>query len=202
MTTNTKRQKRHLLNKQNILQAARDIIKERGVNGLSMRELADRVDYSHSGLYEYFSGKEEIIAVLCVESWERLTNRLKPSASASTPSEQLLKSAMAYLDFAQNYPDEYLLMFATRQTEAQSFAAISDHPTFTVLMLMVQTGVESGEFKPGKDAAIAGIAYRLWVLVHGMAMMLVTHFQAKVTEEVTNLNRQIIELTIADLRRN
>lgn len=199
MVISNKRQKRHLLNKQNILQAAREIIRERGVNGLSMRELADRVDYSHSGLYEYFSGKDEIIAVLCGESWERLTSQLNHTSPTLTPSEQLLKAAVAYLEFAHQHPDEYLLMFATRQTEGQSFEAITSHPTFNALMIIVQTGVESGEFKLESDDAIIKVAYRLWVLVHGMAMLLITHFQENSTE-IARLNQQIIETTVATLR--
>ena len=58
------RTKRHLRTKQAILDAARQIIAEEGPAALSMRALADRIDYSAAGLYEYFGSKEEIIAAV------------------------------------------------------------------------------------------------------------------------------------------
>ncbi|MCB0147914.1 MAG: TetR/AcrR family transcriptional regulator, partial [Caldilineaceae bacterium] len=63
----TPRTKRRLRTKQAILDAARAIIVEDGLPALSMRTLADRIDYSPAGLYEYFGGKEEIVAAVCDE---------------------------------------------------------------------------------------------------------------------------------------
>ena len=48
----TKRTKRHLRTKQSILDAARAIIAEEGPAALSMRALADRIDYSAAGLHD------------------------------------------------------------------------------------------------------------------------------------------------------
>ena len=45
----------------NILGAAYDIVKEEGWNGLSMRKIADRIEYTAPIIYEYFSNKEAII---------------------------------------------------------------------------------------------------------------------------------------------
>jgi AcrR family transcriptional regulator len=42
-----------------------EIIREEGPDALSMRNLAERIDYSAAGIYEYFSSKEEIIAAAC-----------------------------------------------------------------------------------------------------------------------------------------
>ena len=49
------RRKRHIRTKQAILDAALEIISEDGPNALSMRNLADRIDYSAAGIYEYFA---------------------------------------------------------------------------------------------------------------------------------------------------
>jgi AcrR family transcriptional regulator len=52
----TPRQRRHLRTKDAILDAARQIIAEEGADNLSMRGIAERIDYSAAGLYEYFGG--------------------------------------------------------------------------------------------------------------------------------------------------
>ncbi|NJN55580.1 MAG: helix-turn-helix transcriptional regulator, partial [Anaerolineae bacterium] len=55
----TPRERRHLRTKDAILDAARLIIKEQGADALSIRAIAEQIDYSPAGLYEYFGSKEE-----------------------------------------------------------------------------------------------------------------------------------------------
>ena len=66
------RNRRHDLTKQKILDTARQILLTEGVQAISMRTLADRVDYSPAALYKYFANKEEIIAALREEAWEMM----------------------------------------------------------------------------------------------------------------------------------
>ena len=67
------RAKRHQRTRDAILEAARHIVHEDGIGGLSMREIARRIEYSPAGLYEYFGSKEEIIDAICEEGFRRLT---------------------------------------------------------------------------------------------------------------------------------
>src|SRR5690349_12661455 len=137
MANSNLRQKRHLYNKQAILEAARQIIAEKGLAGLSVRDLAQAIGYSHAALYEYFSSKDAIIDTLCQESWGRLANHLGSVTPDLPPSGQLLEMAKAYLDFTQKYPNDYLLMFATRQEQPQTFEDIAANATFAALLKTV-----------------------------------------------------------------
>ena len=58
----TPRERRAQRTRDAILEAARQIIGKDGIDGLSTRGIADAIDYSPAGLYEYFGSKEEIIA--------------------------------------------------------------------------------------------------------------------------------------------
>ena len=69
------REKRHARTRENILEAAMQIVMQQGVEAVSMREIAERIEYSPSGLYEYFSSKEELFAALVDEGRARLTAR-------------------------------------------------------------------------------------------------------------------------------
>ena len=72
----TPRQRRQARTRQTILDAAVEIIDERGAEALSLREVARRADYSPAGLYEYFDGKEAIAAAVCDEGFARLALRM------------------------------------------------------------------------------------------------------------------------------
>ena len=61
MAKRTPRERRYARTRQEILDAAMELVQEKGPDKLSMRELARRVDYSPAGLYEYYENKDEII---------------------------------------------------------------------------------------------------------------------------------------------
>jgi AcrR family transcriptional regulator len=71
------RERRFQRTRQAILDAALAIIREEGPAALNMRALAERSDYSAAGLYEYFGGKDEIIAAVCQEGHDRLASHMR-----------------------------------------------------------------------------------------------------------------------------
>ena len=83
------RERRHQRTQQAILDAALEIIHEKGVDGLSIRAIADKIDYSPAGLYEYYGSKEEIIAALCMQGLERFGRHLA-SVDRSLPTEEYM----------------------------------------------------------------------------------------------------------------
>ena len=69
MTDKTPSERRYEKTRQGILSAARNLLLEGGTDAISMRTLADKVDYSPAALYKYFANKEEIIEALRQEAW-------------------------------------------------------------------------------------------------------------------------------------
>ncbi len=83
------RQRRHVRTKQAILDAALEIVIQDGPAALSMRALAERIDYSPAGLYEYFGSKEEIIAAVCDEGQRMLYEAMDRVNGGLPPVERL-----------------------------------------------------------------------------------------------------------------
>ena len=198
---NAPHRRRYARTRQAILNAAQQIVAERGIEGLSMRELADRIDYSPSGLYEYFRSKDELVATLCVEGHAALAQHLQtaqnlPGASAS---DRLVAVGLAYLAFAAENPDRYRMMFNTRSPEPVSLEHVSTSPSFGVLVRVVHDGVETGEFWTQKGYGVLEQAYYLWALVHGQAMLGLTMFSGSPTD-FDVLNRRVLEEVAAGLR--
>jgi len=178
----TPRERRHQRTQQAIIDAARQIIRESGVDALSMRAIAEQIDYSPAGLYEYFGSKEEIVAAVCTQNFERFSRRLGQVDTTLPPTEYILELGLSYIDFAMRNPDSFLLMFTTfplaqlnRQQPAEMVQEMmADDSTFTILVSGVQRGIDAGIYHPKPGFGVVELAYSLWSLVHGLAMLRVT----------------------------
>src|SRR5205807_9212512 len=105
------RERRRARTAQALLDAAMEIIAERGVEALSMREIAQRIEYSPSGLYEYYASKDEILDALRQRGFVQLTEHIEHAVQGNTAVERLYELALAYLEFARQNRNLYLLMF-------------------------------------------------------------------------------------------
>jgi AcrR family transcriptional regulator len=178
MTKLTPRQRRYYKTKATILQAAQEIISEKGLDGLSLRELARRIDYSPSGLYEYFRSKEDIVAAVRTEGLELLRDYLNRVPVDLAPSERLVQMGQAYLEFAYDHPEHFRLIFNHLTSDRNTLdEPANDESPFTILLQAVQAAIDAEELITRDDYALEEIAYSLWSLVHGMAMLRQTHLK-------------------------
>ena len=171
----TPRQRRHTKTRQDILDAARNVINQNGVEELTMRKLAEVIDYSPAGLYEYFDGKEGIIQALCLEGHQKLSEVIRRVDESLPPAEYLLEIGVAYIDFALKNPDHYLLMFTNVPTKAQLEDMFTEGSSFPLLVQAIQRGIEAGVFKTRLGFELYEMVYAAWSLVHGLAMLRITY---------------------------
>ncbi len=196
----TPREKRHYKTKESILQAAREIIAEKGVDGLSLRELARRIDYSPSGLYEYFSSKDDIVTAVRTEGLRLLRDYLSRVPATLPPAERLLEMGLAYLNFARAYPEHFRLIFVNLTANYTALMKTGDGDSpYQILLQAVQMAIEAGEIKPQQNFAVEEIAFSLWSLVHGMAMLEQTYLR-DVQPDFAPLNRQALQVFTAGLK--
>lgn len=101
----------------NILKAAREIVKDEGWQGLSMRKIADKIEYTAPIIYEYFSNKEAILQELTCKGFRILTKDLENAkAGSDNPAEQLENMWLAYWNFALENKEMYQLMYGVEMT--------------------------------------------------------------------------------------
>jgi AcrR family transcriptional regulator len=195
MINNTPRERRHARTRQAILDATRGIISKQGVEGLSMRSLAKKIDYSPSALYKYFDSKDEIIGAIRDEGFERLAAHMTASIEDGlTTREKLISVGMAYLEFAEQNPEHYPVMFNITQSSL-TIEHISDFPMFRLLAEVIEEGIASGGFKPADGYTPMAIIYHGWVAVHGIAMLRLSLLRA-IRSEFDGMSRRIVESTI------
>ncbi|WP_338829303.1 TetR/AcrR family transcriptional regulator [Bradyrhizobium sp. 27S5] len=95
-----------------IVAAARVIAEREGWDAVTVRRLAEEIEYSQPVLYSHFENRDAIVAAVAVEGFKELTVALREAASGSTRGRNALKDvAIAYLAFALRHPALYEAMF-------------------------------------------------------------------------------------------
>lgn len=185
------REKRQQRTHQAILDAARQIINEKGIDGLSMRAIAERIDYSPAGLYEYFGSKEEIIAAICWQGHRRLKAYMEQVDKTLPYADYFLGIGLAYIHFAVQNPDFFLLMFTTLSVNPTSVEMLerdedaemmSEDSSFVILINAIQRGVAEGHLHPRPGFGVFEMAFAAWSQVHGIAMLRITHLRTFVAD--------------------
>ncbi|MEM9777761.1 MAG: TetR/AcrR family transcriptional regulator [Chloroflexota bacterium] len=176
MQTLKPHERRHLRTKQAILDAARKLLAEKGVNGVSLRGIAREIDYSPAGLYEYFDSKEDIVRAVCQEGHLKLAAEMGRVDDDLPYPEYLRGIGQAYQSFARSNPDHFMLMFTIAPKGNQLDDFMDEGSSFPILMSAIQRGIDEGYFKM-HPAGISAMAMILWSSVHGLAML--EHTQLK-----------------------
>ena len=145
-----------------IVAAARVIAEREGWDAVTIRRLADEIEYSQPVLYSHFENRDAIVAAVAVEGFREITVALREAASGSTRRRNALKNvAMAYLDFALSRPALYEAMFilptGLRFAEAETRPEL--RAAFEALAVVVTPFCV--------DVALATETF--WAALHGLA---------------------------------
>jgi AcrR family transcriptional regulator len=160
-----------------LIQAGRQVLVERGVDALGLREVARRAEVSPAAPYHHFANKAELVRAIVEDGFETFTQALRAGAAARGASaiERLSGMGLAYVQFAVANPDLFRLLFRpelrdtggnTASAEAMAKAGLSAYHTF---LDCVEATIEEGSVRGSlDDVAIATLSS-----VHGLATLLV-----------------------------
>jgi AcrR family transcriptional regulator len=152
-----------------ILQAALEIASEDNWEAVTIRRLAERIEYSPSAIYKYFEGKEAILLALLRQGFQQQLAALEHiSALEQSPSAHLLQITTTYWDFAWRNPTLYQLMFDLQGTT-------HDIEEAKALFLAVRMAIE--EWSKDQGARIVDLDAAvdiLWATMHGMVALTMT----------------------------
>ena len=156
-----------------ILDAARELFISEGYEAVSMRKLAEKIEYSPTAIYVHFADKDELFHELCHEDFARLAEVFQSSAMPLDPVERLRFIGQTYVDFGTRYPNHYKLMFMTAcppselKEEDNEIKGNPEVDAYAFLKLSVQQAIDAGKFRPGLDDAEM-LSQTLWAAVHGV----------------------------------
>ncbi len=194
----SRRDRRRLDTRQEILVAARELLLEVGPEALSLRQVARRADFSPAALYTYFSSREELVSALFAESFQRLDAYLRRVPVDQPLPERVGELGMAYKDFGRDNPmDLRCILAATSQEGLPSSSGIGlGLGAVQMINEPLRQGIEQGLFRTDPALSPAELTYCCWALVHGMVSISNIDL-SEVADQVSAQPRRVLEAFIS-----
>ena len=158
-----------------ILETARELFVEQGYEQVSMRKIADRIEYSPTAIYLHFKDKESLLIELCQCDFRTLAEKFHTIARVKDPIERLRQAGHAYARFGFEHPNQYRMMFMTPhpqpapgETDIQQGNPNED--AYAFLQHIVGECIEQKLFRrEAKDLDM--VAQTIWAGIHGVVSL-------------------------------
>lgn len=168
-----RKEKQKLEIRKMILDASMKLFVEEGFENVTIRKIADLIEYSPTTVYLYFKDKNEIFYQLHELGFQKMALSSQPIAGIENPLIRLHKMGEHYIDFGLENPEYYDVMFIQRapmQVLEQMEECDWKHgeSAMNFLRITIQECMDRGLIKKGNaDAVSMGI----WGMVHGLVSL-------------------------------
>jgi AcrR family transcriptional regulator len=156
--------------RRSILDAARELFVAEGFQNVSIRKIAERIEYSPAAIYSYFPSKDDIFFALAEEGFRLLAETLVASAHVPDPLERLRRGLWAFYTFSKAHAEYFALMFVDRSVPSlsQDFQRFEFFQETTARAEAdIRACIERGQFS--RDLEPAAALHVLWVGMLGAA---------------------------------
>jgi AcrR family transcriptional regulator len=148
--------------------AAQEVIAERGLENLSLREVARKLGVSHQAPYKHYPSRDHLLAEVMRRCFQRFAAHLDARPRQDDPAEDLEGLGLQYLDYARQHPLEYRLMFGTTWPEPAEAADLARDATHAFDVLRGVLRRLHGDTPATREAVDLDALY-IWSTVHGLA---------------------------------
>jgi AcrR family transcriptional regulator len=187
--------------RRSILDAARDLFTTEGYRTVSIRKIAERIEYSPAAIYSYFPSKDDIFFALAEEGFRLLGDPATcPQAQSLGPLGRIRAIFWRLYQFSREHPQYFALMFLDRSVprinrEYERFAFVRE--TKCHLIAEIERGIEAGVFPASLNASVA--TRLLMVGLLGVAVVTLSE-RLGPGEDPDRLASDVIDTTLAGLQ--
>jgi AcrR family transcriptional regulator len=166
-----------------ILKAAMALFIEKGYDDVSIRNIADKIEYSPASVYNYFRDKDDILFTLHNIAFGRFYAALSESSEITDALERLHTLGKKYIEFALRNPEYYDLMFIMKapmkkvECADDWEAGLNAHK---ILEETVKECIEKGYIDSNSPEAVV---YAMWSFVHGLVSLVIRKRAVMIPEE-------------------
>lgn len=155
-----------------LLARAEVALREVGVDGLSLRQLARDIGVSHGAPARHFRDKQSLLDALALNGFESLNGQLAAAAGGGgSTRERFEATARAYVSFATEHAELLQVMYATKHHEtASEQLREAGAAGMTIAREMIAAAQRAGEVRSGDPGVLAVV---LLAQVHGLAVLTV-----------------------------
>ncbi len=165
------REKHELRSK--ILDSARELFIAQGYEAVTMRKIAERIEYSPTAIYLHFKDKDALIRELCVHDFTAFARGFLDLVSIEDPIERLFRAGEVYVRFATDHPRQYRLMFMTPRPTVEPEPGEAEDPAqngYVFLRATLEQAIAQGKLRPEfQDAQL--VAQCVWGAMHGLVSL-------------------------------
>jgi len=173
MGTQERRERERQEMRTKILDAARELFAAEGYEAVTMRSIADKIEYSATAIYQHFADKDALVSELCRHDFRGFASHFGRAAAIEDPVLRLREAGRAYFAFAVEYPQHYRLMFMAARPTVSPQEGERDDPAqnaYVFLRATVEEAIQRGLFRPElSDAELA--SQTIWAATHGVASL-------------------------------
>ena len=193
--------------RQAVINSALELIAERDIQSLTLREIAKRVGVSQMAPYRHFKNKAVLLAVLAQEGFQSLYDHLQEALAKSSleslpnPVEKVKVVGVAYILFAVENPVHYRVMFDASLSNRTVYPPLYQ-TAVKVLELCMQIVIECQQAGLIDERDPKELAQIKWSTCHGLSMLLIDHqFSTMGHAPVEELANSTLKTLVEGLRK-
>jgi AcrR family transcriptional regulator len=181
-----------------ILETAWQIVREEGWQSLSIRKIADAIEYSVPVIYDHFANKEAILLEFGKQGFDLLLKKLEEAKkSTDDPGGQLRAIADAYWNFAFKYKEYYQLMFGLGIACCETEKCLPESISFRDIVMGAITEILSQNKNKQINSCLK--YHTFWSVMHGLISIKMMNNNAEVADE---LNKMVLDDAIDGFIKN
>lgn len=162
-----------------IVDAARALFAAHGYEAVTLRRVAEAIEYAPATIYQHFEDKDALLREICHRDFGELSRQTAGYLDVADPVERIARLAHTYIRFAVTHPNHFRLMFMTAlprmEMDAEMLARKGnpERDGYALLRASAAQAIAAGRL--GAEYGDADlVAQTLWAAVHGIAALHVT----------------------------
>lgn len=189
--------------RRHLIRAGSKMIEEKGLTGLSLREVARAAGVSHTAPYRHFQDKADLLAAIARVGFEQLTDDAGKAARRhdGDPEKQFVAASVQYILFGVRHPRMAHLLFGgviNMRTAPQSLKQAS-RAAFQLVETIINNGKAAGVFR---DRDTMELAVTTWSGIHGLVQLISGGYLTRLAateQQVENLSKMVCRLLLTGI---
>jgi AcrR family transcriptional regulator len=184
--------------REEILDAARTLFVKEGYENVSIRKIAEKVEYAPGTIYLYFRDKAEILERISEETFSKLEQRMQAlNKDPSNPLDNLRRGLRTYIQFGIDNPNHYIVTFVQAKQLLEEGQFQAGQRCFDGLRGAVRRCVEAGALNCDD---VEEVAQAIWAGAHGVVTLLITNSCFPFIEHSRLVDR-VVHIIIEGIRK-